>query len=210
MILRPQHFLKFPSLNASLLALSYDRRFGSQPKGRTVQSDAEIVAEVRAGNVGWYAVLVRRYERLVRATVLRKVTDQHCTDDVVQDAFLIAYETLSSLRDADRFGPWLMGIAKNRAMRTIRERSRSAHAVADVDLLPFETTGVLSEQSRELLELVERLPDHERIVIGLKYFEGHTAVEISAIIGRPVGTVTKQLSRAHARLGRWLTQEARR
>jgi RNA polymerase sigma-70 factor, ECF subfamily len=175
-----------------------------------VQSDSELVAAVRAGDIGAYAALVGRYERIVRASVLRKTGDSHATEDAVQDAFLIAYESLASLRTAERFGAWLLGIAKNRAARTLQEKIRREHSVDDFDALPHDSNRRLSEQSLELLELVERLPEHERVVVGLKHFEGYTAAEIAAITGSPLGTITKQLSRAYARLGNWLTLEANR
>ena len=68
-------------------------------------------------------------------------------------------------------------------------------------------TGSLSNGSSELLELIERLPEHERLVIALKHFEGYTALEIANITSQSVGTVTKQLTRARRRLHDWLTQE---
>ena len=175
-----------------------------------MQSDAQIVTAVCAGDVAIYAVLVRRYERLVRATVLRKVGDRHLADDLTQDSFLIAFESLAALRDRERFGPWLLGIARNRALRSFRCGDRREATLSDMDVLAGGGDGQLSDESGELLELVERLPHHERIVVGLKYFTGHRASEIATITSRPVGTITKQLSRAHERLAAWLTQEARR
>ncbi len=173
-------------------------------------SDAEIIVQVRAGDVDAYAVLVRRYERLVRAAVLRKCSDRHHADDVVQETFLIAFQSLASLQDRARFGPWLLGIARNRTARLYRETARHEVGISDFDELPLANRTQLSDESFELLELIERLPDNERVPVGLKHFEGHTAAEISAITGRPIGTITKQLSRAYARLGKWLEQEARR
>jgi RNA polymerase sigma-70 factor, ECF subfamily len=175
-----------------------------------VQSDAQIVAEVCAGDVEIYATLVRRYERLVRATILQKMGDRHLADDLVQDSFLIAFESLATLRDAERFGPWLLGIARNGAARSFRGASRRETTVSDMDALVGSGDGGLGDESSDLLELVERLPEHERILVGLKYFAGHTASEIATITSRPIGTITKQLSRAHERLGAWLKQEANR
>jgi RNA polymerase sigma-70 factor (ECF subfamily) len=54
---------------------------------------------------------------------------------------------------------------------------------------------------------VTSLPEHERIVIMLRYFENHEVAAVAAILGRPVGTVTKQLSRALGRLRRSLAEE---
>ena len=175
-----------------------------------MQSDAQIVAEVCAGDVGVYAVLVRRYERLVRAAILQKVGDRHLADDLVQDSFLIAFEALSTLRDGERFGPWILGIARNRAARSFRGASRRETVFSDMEALVGSGDSALGDESHELLELVERLPEHERVVVGLKYFQGHTASEIATITSRPIGTITKQLSRAHERLGEWLKQEAER
>jgi DNA-directed RNA polymerase specialized sigma24 family protein len=51
-----------------------------------------------------------------------------------------------------------------------------------------------------LLEAVMRLPDHERNAVLLCHFQGHSVRDAAALTGRTVGTVTKQLSRAYARL----------
>jgi len=55
-------------------------------------------------------------------------------------------------------------------------------------------------EKERLLNLISRLPDHERVLIGLRFFDGQSVAEIAQITARPVGTVTKQLSRAIARL----------
>ncbi|MEZ6138170.1 MAG: sigma-70 family RNA polymerase sigma factor [Pirellulaceae bacterium] len=65
----------------------------------------------------------------------------------------------------------------------------------------------MSPYSLELLEFVERLPEQERVVIGLRHFDGHSIQDISQITGRPIGTVSKQLSRAHERLRGWVNEE---
>lgn len=51
-----------------------------------------------------------------------------------------------------------------------------------------------------MLNLVAALPDQERAVVLLRYVQGHDVAAIAVILGSPVGTVTKQLSRAHKRL----------
>jgi RNA polymerase sigma-70 factor (ECF subfamily) len=64
----------------------------------------------------------------------------------------------------------------------------------------------LSDESGLLLRLVCRLPQHERVVVALRHFDGHSVHEIADMTRRPVGTVTKQLSRAHQRLRHWLEE----
>ena len=175
-----------------------------------MQTDADLIDEVRQGKLEAYGVLVTRYERLVRAAVLHVTHDRDGAEDLVQDAFLAAFESLGSLRQAAKFGPWLLSIARRKAARSARSRLRAERCVGDLDSVQSSSDGQLTEASQRLLELVGQLPDHERVVVGLRYFEGHSVQEIAAITGRPVGTVTKQLSRAYGRLRRWLDREMTR
>ena len=171
-----------------------------------MKSDAEVIELVQAGQIDVFAELVVRYERLVRAAVFHGVRERHTTDDVTQEAFVIALETIGSLRDGSRFGPWLLGIARNRAAKAVRARCRSPALVGDMDAHSDDNRR-LNDTSALLLELVERLPEHERVVVGLKNLQGHSVLEIAEITGRPAGTVTKQLSRAYERLRNWYSQE---
>jgi RNA polymerase sigma-70 factor (ECF subfamily) len=178
--------------------------------GCAVQSDAELFEQAQSGDVDAFAVLVRRYERLVRATALRAVCDRHTVEDVIQNTFLAVFQSLESLRDASKFGPWLLAIARNQAARQVRQIVRQEACITELAASRPSTNGKLTEQSERLLELVDRLPDHERIIIGLRHFEGYTVQEVATITARPLGTVTKQLSRAHKRLQHWLQMEVRR
>lgn len=164
-----------------------------------MQSDAELIELVKTGQVEAYAELVVRYERSVRAAALHTVRERHLADDVTQDVFVAAYRGLHSLRDGSKFGPWLLRIAKNQAARAVRSRCRAPALVGEVDSTVVDESP-LSDLSTTLLELVAQLPEYERVIVELKNFQGHSVREIAEITGRPVGTVTKQLSRAYERL----------
>ncbi|HUY92832.1 MAG TPA: sigma-70 family RNA polymerase sigma factor [Pirellulales bacterium] len=170
-------------------------------------SDQEVIAQVLAGQTNAYAELVSRYERLARAAAIRIVRDGHAADDVAQEAFVAAYKSLSSLRDRSNFSAWLLGIVRRRAATAVKLDRRRPSIGGDLDAHAAPPGAHPSAESLELLEFVEQLPDQERVVIGLKHFEGRSVQEIAEITGRPVGTVTKQLSRARQRLHDWLTQE---
>jgi RNA polymerase sigma-70 factor (ECF subfamily) len=178
-------------------------RVGSAP---AVQGDSELVELVLAGQLEAFGLLVGRYQRLVRAAALRIVRDSHLAEDVAQEAFVAAFESLSSLRGPARFGPWVLGIARRQAARAARRRGR-AQAVAAAVSAPCERNGLPSPASMQLLEFIERLPEHERVLVGLRHFEGCSVAEMAAITERPIGTITKQLSRAHERLRKWLSVE---
>ena len=175
-----------------------------------MQSDAVIVRQVREGNRQAYGVLVERYERVVRATAMRLCGDRHAAEDVSQETFIFGLKQLGSLREPVKFGGWILTIAARTAAKSKTRQRRAPVSVGDPDLLPDRDGVALSRPSQELMELLDRLPEHEQTVMALRYLNGHSVGEVADITGRPVGTITKQLSRACERLRNWLQKEVTR
>jgi RNA polymerase sigma-70 factor (ECF subfamily) len=169
-----------------------------------MQSDAEIVRAVLDGDRRAFAALVARHERAVWATAWRVLRDDHAALDAGQEAFLAAFRRLGDLRRPDRFGTWLLRIARREAIHLARRRAREPGGSLDVAITnrePFaEPSTRVSGDAEDLLEAVARLPEHERLVVVLRYLDGQSVAEVATALGRPVGTVTKQLSRALERL----------
>ena len=171
-----------------------------------MESDADLIAQVLEGHQDSYATLLARYERLANATVIRILGDQHLAEDVLQESFVAAFGSLSSLRDASRFGSWIVGIARRQALRALR-RTRQTVILHQATEETLENGTMLPEDSMALLEIVDRLPDDERTLIGLRHFEGYSMREIATITGSPLGTVTKKFSRIHRTLKEMLSEE---
>ena len=165
-----------------------------------MQSDAELVNAVLGGDKRAFEVLVKRYERPVRAVALDVLGDYHLASDVSQDAFVAAYENLFSLRKPMAFGSWLMKITHRRAIDCARRKRDEAPLEPVVPATIHNPDGQLDEEKQWLLSVVIKLPKGERQVVMLRYFSGRSVKEVADILGRSVGTVTKQLSRAHKRL----------
>lgn len=164
-------------------------------------SDSELVETVLAGNREAYAALVRRYERSVVAVAWRVLGDREAAEEAAQDAFVTAFQKLRDLREHGAFGGWLMQIVRRGAMRIARDRART---------IPFDPQEATEESAEiddhALLDLIKKLPEHERDVVRLRYLDQLEVAAIAEALDRPVGTVTKQLSRAHARLRDWITE----
>ncbi len=95
-------------------------------------TDQEIVARVRAGDTGLYEIIMRRYnQRLYRVTraILR---DESEAEDVIQDAYVRAYQHLDQFAGHAPFSVWLTRIAVHEALRRLQQRKRSQQ---------FEETG---------------------------------------------------------------------
>src|SRR5215218_7120540 len=88
------------------------------------QSDAVLIDRVRRGDVQAYGTLVERYERAVLAAVLPILRDADAAQDVVQDVFVLCFTRLASLREASRFGPWLLKTAGREAVHASRRSRR--------------------------------------------------------------------------------------
>lgn len=167
--------------------------------------DAELVARANRGDIGAFGALVERYERSVVAVALAELRDIHAAQDVAQSTLLLAYRRLATLRDGSKFGPWLLQIARRQISDVRRTRSVTVGLPdqGEVTLIDSSQEAQRWSQHEDLLALVARLPDHERMIVGLRYFDGHGTAEIAEMTGRPLGTITKQLSRATARLRAW-------
>lgn len=178
----------------SVLAL----KTGSVRRLSVLQSDGELVDAVVGGDRTAFAILVRRYEPALRAVAMSVLRDAHLAQDAAQEAFVKAYEKLGSLRRAGAFGPWLLQIGRRCALDLAGQYR--ATSLADHDIAAVRPAGLLDEEKELLLAAVLGLPEWERQVVMLRHFGGYSIKEVAQITGRSVGTVTKQLSRAHRRL----------
>lgn len=164
------------------------------------QSDAELVQEILDGRTEAFAELVRRYERSVRAAAMSIVRKPDAADDVAQEAFVRAWQQLANLRNPKVFGIWLIRITRRCAVDSLKKQ-QSLKLSDCLDQLPFrERNGQLDEKNQHLLETIQTLPKTERQVVMLRYFGPHSVSQLASVLNRSVGTVTKQLSRAHQRL----------
>ena len=177
------------------------------PVGMHMESDSELVTLVLNGDRQAFGRLFQRHERSVLAVTLSVLGNYHAAQDAAQEAFVVAYRRIGALRRGASFGPWVRKIARREAIRLGRTmRPRPEAAEAPVQAHSPSDDGQIDESHRRLLDAVMRLPRHEREALVLHYFEGHAVKTISEMTGRPLGTITMQLSRARSRLQKRLKE----
>lgn len=165
----------------------------------------ELVRAAQRGEASAFAELVRCYQRAAIITAHSVLQDFHLAQDAAQEAFVIAHQKLGQLRSADRFGPWLLRIARHRALRVSRGRNAERIGAGCVARTAAKTCDWM-EPYKEVVQQMARLPEHERIVVVMRYVDGRSVKEIVESTGRPIGTITKQLSRGIERLRGWLLE----
>jgi RNA polymerase sigma-70 factor (ECF subfamily) len=175
---------------------------------RTVTPDETLVRSARAGDREAFAKLAGRYEKSLLAAGLGILRSHADARDAAQEALLTAYQRLNQLGDPRRFAPWLMKIGRRAALRIRKQRSRRA-AQALPSEHPAPADAALTAMSQELFVLIARLPKGQQHLVVLRYVDDFSTPEIARITSLPLGTVTKQLSRAHEKLRGWLSQEER-
>jgi RNA polymerase sigma-70 factor (ECF subfamily) len=166
--------------------------------------DGELLAAVARGDRQAYAALHRRYAPLLLGLLTRILPSRPEAEDVLQDVFLQVWKRAADFDERrGRPFPWLVTLARSRALdrlSVLDSRSRLA-AVHTRDVRPEEApdpvhAASFAEHARRLRAALEQIPDSQRQVLLLAYFEGLTQSEIAGRLGTPLGTV-----KSHARLG---------
>jgi RNA polymerase sigma-70 factor (ECF subfamily) len=168
-------------------------------------STMELVNSAQAGEKSAFGQLVRLYERAAIIVAYAILHDYHTAQDVSQDSFLSAYANLAQLRDASAFGPWILQIVRRKALLA-KTAIRPEPIVADVAVPDAGRPGDWIEKYDDVIEQLTRLPEHEHLVMVLRYVEGHSVQQIADTIGKPAETIRKQLFRAVQRLRTFLTE----
>lgn len=174
--------------------------------------DRKLIAECLKGNTAAFGELVRRYQDRLYNTVLRLVDNSDDALDVVQEAFLNAYQSLETFKGDAQFFTWMYRIAMNAAISLKRKRrvvlsiesgSKGDLSIGPVDESIFGQPGESLEKQEEEAQLQQALqrlsPDHRAVLI-LKDIEGQKYETIAEIMEIPIGTVRSRLHRARLEL----------
>lgn len=155
------------------------------------------VAAARAGDPAAWDALFRRYQLPLYAFAHEMVRNEQASLDVVQETFIAACRHLGSLRDDDRFGSWLFGIAHQKCLQRWRQRQdvlldecpEPADALAEG---PDEFL-IRREQQEAFMKLLAQLPPFQRAALLLFFVEDFSIEEIARITGTQPGTVKSRL-----------------
>ena len=179
----------------------------------TTLTEARLIADLQSRDANALAELYDRYRRLVHLVILRAVHDAGIAEDLVQETFLRVWNRVQCFDGTKgAIGPWLLAIARNRAidyLRSVRNRERNTVEFDETDHPPLytemENDMVASESGYRVRRAMRRLlPNHMR-AIELTYFEGLSHLEAAERMGQPLGTVKSWVRMALKHLREELT-----
>ena len=181
--------------------------------------DRRLIAESLRGQTAAYGVLVRRYQDRLFNTVYRLLDSPEDAQDVVQESFISAYQSLASFKGDSQFFTWLYRIAMNAAI-SLRRRKRATVSLDtgskhDIVIDPLDQSrdnqpGDAMERREEeskLQSALSRLSAEHRTVIVLKDIDDMRYEDIAEVLDVPIGTVRSRLHRARLELRELLEKD---
>jgi RNA polymerase sigma-70 factor, ECF subfamily len=174
--------------------------------------DHRLITECLKGDPAAFGVLVRRYQDRLYNTVYRQLDNAEDAQDVVQEAFLNAYQSLDSFKGHSEFFTWLYRIAVNTAISLKRKQRvtlsidagrNGEHSIEPLDGSEYSRPGQgleRAEEERRVQEALNRLSPEHRMVLILKDMEGQKYETMAEILEVPIGTIRSRLHRARAEL----------
>jgi RNA polymerase sigma-70 factor (ECF subfamily) len=174
----------------------------------TPNTDQNCIAEIRAGNVNAYSVLVKKYKNMVFTLALRMVGNKEDAEEVAQDTFVKAYKALPKFKGTSKFSTWLYRIVYNTSLDHIKKNKRvvlSEHIdevnEADIGSMQNALTYIEAKEKKQTIEkALLKLPEEERVLLTLFYFEEMPLKEISEITKMSYDNVKIKLHRSRKKL----------
>ena len=160
-------------------------------------SDKELLEMFRSNETRSYSfnLIVRKYQERLYWHVRKIVISHDDTDDIVQNTFIKVWGNLESFREESQLFTWLYRIATNEALTFLkRKRTKFLLPLVDVEqqlsrTLESEPFMDGNELEIKLQKAVLKLPEKQRLVFNMKYFEELKYEEISEILGTSVGAL---------------------
>lgn len=172
-----------------------------------MQTDEALAAAVQKGDEAALNSLIERYYSPLLGYLFRMAGGQQAlAEDMVQESFLRMMRGILSFNPQRNFKAWLYTIATNiarnhyrKADNRLTENVEEDADFATTDSLP-EITLIHEQESAKVLNCLMQVPEHQRSVIVLFYYEDLSQKEIAEILAIPVGTVKSRLSKGLGRL----------
>jgi len=162
-----------------------------------VVEDAEILSKFQDEKTRNEAfnILLKKYQQKIYWHIRRMVIDHDDADDIAQDVFVKVWKNLPNFRADAQLYTWMYRIATNECITFLnKKKAKNNVSLYDVDSTLGDTLAASSyfdgdKAQRKLQEALLTLPDKQRLVFNMKYYEDMKYEEISDVVGTSVGAL---------------------
>ena len=180
-------------------------------KAVTQKPDKILIKEIITGNTDSFTELCRRYYPAMVAIAHSVLGDRHLAEDAAQETFAKAAVKLGQLKNKDRIAFWLATICRNTAKDIARTRKPFCSTDKLLDISTEESKGNKNSQdspaSQAVTEAMGKLSASAREVIFLRFYDGLSYEQISAVLGISAQAINGRLRRAKKKLARHLQRK---
>lgn len=177
----------------------------SEEAARQDALESQAIAAVKRGDRNAYDYLVAKYAKRVVSVAWGIVRNAADAEDLAQEAFVKAFQSIDRFRDGDPFGPWIYRIVTNLGLDVMKHRKKFRHEELSGHEPAARRDGaelgaVSNEIGQRIDRAIESLPEMQRLVARLFLVEELEHVEIAAMTGLNEGTIRSHLSLARKKL----------
>ena len=166
--------------------------------------DAILVLSAKSGDKKAIGLLAKRWHKKLCLHAYRYTNDWNLAQDMAQDTWSTVIHKLHTLKDANRFGSWILSIVTHRALDWLKKEKKQLQHLKNQyykdKIIPEESEDLKEQQIQQVLELLRELPPDHKVVLTLFYLEKYSIKQISEITGVSVNTVKTRLFRAREKL----------
>jgi len=168
------------------------------------KGDGDLLARLQSRDSRALGELYDRYGRMSFGLILRMVQDRGIAEDLVQETFMRVWNRAASFdSEQGAVGPWLLAVARNRALDYLRYKGRRPESSIDAQetenpalFADVQADPLRFDVARQVKAALSRLTETQRQAIELAYFEGMSQTEIAERMRQPLGTVKTWMRRA--------------
>jgi RNA polymerase sigma-70 factor, ECF subfamily len=164
-----------------------------------------LVIRAKAGEREAFSLLIRSNIQRVYRAAYAVVRNRDDAEDITQETFVRAFQSIGRFDETRPLFPWLYRIARNLCLNRIERVTKREATEPDFDYLSDTSAGpeestIAEEERKRVRAAVLRLPDQQRKIIELSHFQECSYREIADILDRPMGTVMSRLYNARQKL----------
>jgi len=168
-------------------------------------TDVALLEGLQNGERAAQAAFFGAYEPLVRRVLMRMLRDDSDAADALQDTFVRMIRSVPQVKDPLALRGWVLSVAKSvafdqlRRLQRQRPNGRGSTPINPVDVPVDDASFELRSAVRDAYQVLDRLPQEERVVFLMRYIDGVELVKLADIVGVSLATIKRRLSRAEVR-----------